>query len=76
MSSVRISSGAELIWMGSARSTFGDLDLETYLACYSSLEENGGVVVNELELFEDIYTRVVIGQKLQILIGKREFQRR
>jgi hypothetical protein len=59
--------------MGSARSTIDDLDLETYLARDSSLEEDGGVVVNELELFEDIHTRVVIGQKLQILIGKREF---
>jgi hypothetical protein len=47
----------------------------THLAGDSTFEKDGRVVIDKLKLLEDVDSGIVIGQKFQILIGKREFQR-
>lgn len=46
----------------------------THLASDSTFEQHRGVVVDELELLEDIHSRVIIRQQLQVLIGKSQLK--
>ena len=44
------------------------------LACHAALEKDSGVLVDELQLLEDLDARLVVGQKLQVLVGQRELE--
>lgn len=66
-----MSSFAELIYKYVSHNALGKemkVSWEANLACNAALEQHGGVVVDELELFEDLDPLLVVGDKLEILI--------
>lgn len=47
-----------------------------YLASDTSLQEDGRVVVNELQLLQHVHSLLVVRYKLEILIRQRHLQLR
>lgn len=41
---------------------------KTYFTCYSTFEQDGRVIVDELEFFENLDSLLIVGDQLEILV--------
>ena len=65
---------AELICVGAIELEGRDEGVFPDLACDTALQEHGGVVVDELELFENLNSLLVVGNQLEVLIRDSQLQ--
>ena len=75
---MRISSCAELIYkIGPLSTLIRDANMKKrirYLACNTAFKQHGCILVDELQIFQDLYALLIIRKQFQILIRNRQFQ--